>query len=241
MPRFFVENLDAGAVTIAGEDAAHIAKTLRLRPGDTIVLSDGQGQDARAVLSAVSPSRVTAEIAGLFPNATEPRLRATVYAALPKSDNAAVIVQKSVELGAREIVFFTSSRTIRRPDDFSSRLTRLARIAREAAGQSGRGILPAVRGLLPFEDAVREASRADIPLFFYEGGGESLRPHPFAGASSCSIFTGPEGGFSEEETALARASGMRVASLGPRILRCETAPVAALTAAMLLSGGLDPV
>ena len=84
-------------------------------------------------------------------------------------------------------------------------------------------------------------SRADIPLFFYEGGGESLRPLPFAGASSCSIFTGPEGGFSEEETALARASGMRVASLGPRILRCETAPVAALTAAMLLSGGLDPV
>ena len=164
-----------------------------------------------------------------------------MYAALPKSDNAAVIVQKSVELGAREIVFYTSSRTIRRPDDFSSRLTRLARIAREAAGQSGRGILPAVRGLLPFEDAVREASRADIPLFFYEGGGESLRPHPFAGASSCSIFTGPEGGFSEEETALARASGMRVASLGPRILRCETAPVAALTAAMLLSGGLDPV
>ena len=127
------------------------------------------------------------------------------------------------------------------PDDFSSRLMRLARIAREAAGQSGRGILPAVRGLLPFEDAVREASRADIPLFFYEGGGESLRPLPFAGASSCSIFTGPEGGFSEEETALARASGMRVASLGPRILRCETAPVAALTAAMLLSGGLDPV
>ncbi|MEA4823227.1 MAG: RsmE family RNA methyltransferase [Clostridiaceae bacterium] len=239
MPRFFVQDIRVGDVSIVGEDAAHIAKTLRLRVGETVMLSDGRGLDARARLLAVSPAAVTAAVESVYPNATEPHLKAYVYAALPKSDNASLIVQKSVELGAREIIFYTSSRTVRRPDDFAPFLTRLARIAREAAGQSERGLLPRVRGLLSFEDAAREAAKTDLPLFFYERGGESISSLPFGKIDSCAIFTGPEGGFSPEETDAAKNAGMLVATLGPRILRCETAPLTALTAAMLLGGEMD--
>ena len=239
MPRFFLPSLDGDPITLSGPDAAHIARTLRFRPGDTLTLSDGRGTDALAELTSVSPNRVEMRILSRFSNRTEPRLRVFLYAALPKSDGAELIVQKGVEMGAAGITFFLSEFTVRRPDDYSSRLSRLNRIAREAAGQSGRGRIPEVRGLLTFDEALREAAACALPLFCYEGGGEPVSALPFTRSADCAILTGPEGGFSEAEVRGAEAAGLRVCTLGPRILRCETAPLTALACAMFAAGEYD--
>lgn len=242
MPRFFLPEVsfDNSIISITGDDALHIAKTLRMRPGETLELSDGQGLDAAAHVETVSPSQVTAVIDSVFPNRTEPHLKVTVYAGFPKSDGASVITQKAVELGASEIVFFLSERTVRRPSDAQSAMTRLNRIAREAAGQSGRGILPAVRGLLSFEEMLSDASKKDIALFCYENGGQPMTA-PYETFSTCAIITGPEGGFAPEEALKAQESGLRLTALGPRILRCETAPLCALSAVMYAAGELNDV
>ena len=239
MPRFFVPSLADDEIRITGQDALHIARTLRLRSGEMLTLSDGQGTDAAARLSAVSADCVTARITQRFPNATEPVLQVILYAALPKSDGAEWIVQKAVEMGASGIVFFLSEFTVRRPGDSAKLLVRLNRIAREAAGQSGRGRIPPVGGLIPFEEAVREAAAADTALFCYENGGEPVSSVPFAQAKRCAVVTGPEGGFSRREAEAAGAAGLRVCTLGPRILRCETAPLTALACAMFASGEYD--
>ncbi len=239
MPRLFLPSMDGDPITLSVPDAAHIARTLRFRPGDTVALSDGQGTDALAELTAVSTNHVEMRVLSRFPNRTEPRLRTFVYAALPKSDGAELNVQKGVEMGAVGIVFFLSAFTVRRPDDFSARLTRLNRIAREAAGQSGRGRIPEVRGLLTFGEAVREAAGCALPLFCYEGGGEPVSSFPFAESADCAILTGPEGGFSEAEVREAQDAGLHVCTLGPRILRCETAPLTALACAMFAAGEYD--
>ncbi len=239
MPRFFVQTLTHPVTQITGADAGHIAKTLRLRPGDEITLSDGAGQDAYGRIVSVRPDCVEAELLRVVPNRTEAELGVTLYAALPKSDGAELIVQKGVELGASRFVFFTSSRTVRRPDSFETKLARLSRIAREAAGQSGRGCIPEVAGLLSFSEAVREAAQADIPLFFYECGGKPVRALYGGHERSCSVVTGPEGGFSPEEAEEAARAGLHVCTLGPRILRCETAPLAALCCVMTLAGEYD--
>ncbi len=239
MPRFFLSSLDGDPLVLTGPDAVHIARTLRCRPGDTLTLSDGKGADALAELTAISPQRVEMRILSRFPNRTEPRLQTFLYAALPKSDGAELIVQKGVEMGAAGIAFFLSEFTVRRPDDFSARLSRLSRIAREAAGQSGRGRIPEVRGLLTFEEAVNLAAGCELSLFCYEGGGEPVSSFPFANSADCAILTGPEGGFSEAEVRMASERGLRICTLGPRILRCETAPLTALACAMFAAGEYD--
>ena len=239
MPRFFVPSLTEDEIRITGQDAAHMAKTLRLRPGEALTLSDGQGTDALGRVAAVSADSVLARIETRFANETEPRLRVTLYAALPKSDGAQLIVQKGVEMGAHAFVFFLSEFTVRRPEDGSRILERLNRIAREAAGQSGRGRIPEVDGLLPFDEAVRRAAADPLALFCYENGGEPVSALPFAQADRCAVMTGPEGGFSRREAEAARAAGLRICTLGPRILRCETAPLTALACAMFAAGEYD--
>ena len=103
MPRFFVTSLTEDEIRITGQDAAHMAKTLRLRPGEALTLSDGQGTDALARVEAISADSVLARIGTRFANETEPKLRVTLYAALPKSDGAQLIVQKGVEMGVLAI------------------------------------------------------------------------------------------------------------------------------------------
>lgn len=243
MPRFFVDTAPAeGSLTLAGEDARHIARSLRMQPGEALTVCDGAGRDLDCEIERVEPEAVRVRIVRSHPSRGEPSVRAALYMALPKADKMELIVQKAVELGACEIVPVLASRCVSRPEGgaLSKKIARWGKIAAEAAKQCGRGRIPAVRDALPFAGALAEAARADAPLFLYEGERENglrqaLRRAPFASAS---IFVGPEGGFSAEEAEAARRAGLWSVSLGARILRCETAPLAALAALMYESGNL---
>ncbi|MFV0402049.1 MAG: RsmE family RNA methyltransferase [Oscillospiraceae bacterium] len=237
MPRFFTENIVDDRALLTGEDAAHIAKSLRMAPGEELTLCDCKGSDYRCVVESVSPGQVELRVLERTATLSEPKVQLTLYQALPKGDKLEQIVQKAVELGAVRIVPVLSSRCISRPDgkSMAKKLEKLRRTALEAAKQSGRGLIPKVGELLPFDRAVTEAANADLPLFFYEEATEPLREALAVAAGetrNVSVFIGSEGGFSREEAESAREKGLRWASLGPRILRCETAPVAAIAAVL---------
>ena len=243
MPRFFCDAIAGGKAVITGEDAAHIARSLRMQPGERLTLSDGQGTDFDCVLDLVTPQEVFLTVLESYPCRTEPSVYVRLYMAMPKAEKLELIVQKAVELGVGEIIPVLTRRCVSRPDSksFEKKRVRLARIAAEAAKQAGRAMLPHVA--LPLNDfaAVFKAfADFDVVLFFYEGGGAPLREvlHP-GQYKRVAIVTGSEGGFSVEEAEAAKAAGAVTVGLGPRILRCETAPLAALTSVMLLTGNLE--
>ena len=179
-----------------------------------------------------------------------------MYIAHSKGDRLEYAVQKSVEVGAYNIVLFPSERCVSTPGDVSKKTARLNRISLETAKQCGRGRIPEVTAVNSFEEAIEQAARAIVPLFLYEdeenyhikqaledkgtvllSSGEKTR-EPSPCHKTVSIVTGPEGGFEPHEAEYARSAGMHAVTLGPRILRCETAPVAALTAVMYHTGNL---
>lgn len=244
MPRFFVaaSNIFGGVAYIDGKDAEHL-KVLRVKKGEEIIVCDGEGKDYRCRVTQSGGGAAEAEIIEAAESVGEASIDCRVYAAYPKGDKAETIIQKSVELGAKEIIFFPSERCVSKQDSASilKKTERWRKISREAAMQSQRGCIPRVYALSSYEEAIREAAKAKLPLFMYEGERENglLEVLNKAGdISSVSIVTGSEGGFSEEEARLAKELGMISTSLGTRILRCETAPLCALSAVMLLSGNL---
>lgn len=244
LPKFFVApgSVRGSFLTLEGENAAH-ARVLRLRQGDRVLVCDGCGTDYSCTISDISPQQVCLVVDSASASASEPRVQCSVYMAYAKADKLEHVIQKATELGAGEIVAFPSSRCVAKPDDkaLSKKLERWQKIAASAAEQSGRGRIPQVRALRSFREAVLEASGCDLALFPYENEKTlSLRDClNSCGYRSVSIMTGPEGGFSEEEVALAAENNMKICSLGPRILRCETAPLCALTAVLYASGALD--
>ncbi len=245
MPRFFLPTIGENPV-IEGPDASHIAKSLRMRPGEALTVCDEKGTDYLCEIAAAAPGRVELRIRETRPTASEPGLHVTLYQCVPKGDKLDGVVQKAVELGVSEIVPVLSSRCVSRPDEKSmkKKVERWGKIAREAAGQSGRGILPQVMPALSFAGCAAALQDYDLALFFYEAGGEPLRDILAAASlpekgGRAAILIGPEGGFSPEEAGKAAAAGAKTATLGPRILRTETAPIAALAALMLLTGSLE--
>ncbi len=238
MPRFFID-APAGksdTVTLTGEDARHIALSLRMAKGDTVTVSGPDGVEYECRLCDIHPDSVRAEVISEKENLTEPPCRVTLYVALPKGDKLDLIIQKATELGVSEIVPFSSERCVVKPDKDSAdkKLQRRQRIAEEAAKQCGRGRIPKVAHPMRFADAVKSAAMADLPLFLYEGEGtvplypvlkEKLRR-----GTSVSVMTGSEGGFSPSEVEAAVSAGMVSCGIGRRILRCETAPLYVLSA-----------
>ena len=244
MPKFFAprRSLDEGFVTFSGNDAEHL-RVLRVREGEELVVCDGEGKDARCVVELASKDAFRLRILRTWPSEGEPTVSAVVYAALPKGDKSELIVQKAVELGAAEIVFFLSSRCVARPDDkaAAARVERLGRIAEASAMQSLRGRISKVRWLPDFERMLTEAAGAALGAFLWEEARSvSLRAHLQAcgGFRTAALITGPEGGFSAEEAEKAERAGLQPVTLGPRILRCETAPLCALSALMYETGNL---
>ncbi|MBR3860816.1 MAG: 16S rRNA (uracil(1498)-N(3))-methyltransferase [Oscillospiraceae bacterium] len=246
MPRFFMAGANAvgGTLILAGEDANH-AKVLRLRVGDRIVICDGAQTDHHCTVQRITPEEVVAEVVESVPCRAEPNLHAVILAGLPKQgERSDFIVQKCTEGGASEIVFFLSHRCVSVPTDaaMERKLQRWQRIAEEAAKQSGRGRIPEVRALGSLAEALDRAVKTDLPLFFYETGERRELRRVLEGHAgplrSAAILTGPEGGFEPWEAELARLAGLPLCSMGPRILRCETAPLAALTALMYATGNL---
>ncbi len=244
MPKFFISE-DAARdsfLVLTGENAAH-ARVLRLHSGDDVTVCDGTGTDYRCTVSDVSDGQISLVVRDKAPSSSEPAVFCSVYMAFAKSDKLEHVIQKATELGACEIVAFPSARCVSRPDEKSlaKKLERWQKIAASAAEQSGRGRIPQVLALDSYQKALERASQCDLALFPYENEqGLSLRAAVRAGPfSTVSIMTGPEGGFETEEVQLARESGFRICTLGPRILRCETAPLCALTAVLYDAGALD--
>lgn len=244
MPRFFVDSIEGDPIGISGGDARHIALSLRMSVGEELILCDGKGSEAVCAIASVCPESVILDIKERRASATEAKTRVTLYQALPKSDKLEYIVQKAVELGVYRIVPVLTSRCISRPDEKAAakKLERLRKIAAEAAKQSGRGIVPEVGTVLSFKNAVKEMSTAALPIFFFEHAEYPLRGcmEKYQGGD-IAIMVGAEGGFSDKEAAFAEENGLLNASLGPRILRCETAPVAALAAIMYAAGEMEVI
>ena len=242
MARFFMAgtNLFGGTAIIRGRDAEHV-HVLRLKPGEDVVICDGQGTDYKCRLVRADKEEAECEVIEVVPCPAEPSVKVTVLCGLPKGDKTDYIIQKCVEAGAEEILFFHSKRCVAKPELPEKKLERWQRISEEAAKQSGRGIIPRVGWCGEFADALNEAAHKDLGLFMYETGereklDEVLKAH--ADVKTAAILTGPEGGFEAFEAELARICGLHLCSMGERILRCETAPVVALTAAMFATGNL---
>ena len=241
MTRFFVEaqELSGASICLTGENFQH-ARVLRLKPGEKLLISDGQGREALCAVREVGASEMELEVLERRESAAEARVRVSVYMAFPKADKLEHVIQKATELGAYEIVAFPSGRCVSRPDEKSLRkkLERWQKIAASAAEQSGRGRIPQVVTLGSYRAARERAKHADKALLFYENEHAvtlrmALESSPF---ETVSLMTGPEGGLEELEVEQARAAGLQVCTLGARILRCETAPLCALSAVMYAAG-----
>ena len=243
MPRFFMAgtNIMGGMAIMTGRDAEHV-RVLRLRPGEDMIICDGKGTDYKCRLVKADREQVEAEVIEVVPCPAEPTVQVTVLCGLPKGDRTDYIIQKCVEAGASEIMFFQSDRCVAKPDKPEKKLERWQRIAEEAAKQSGRGIIPQVSWAGAYADALNVANQKELALFMYETGErEALNAVLEANSDvkTAAIVTGPEGGFAPFEADLARIVGLHICSMGERILRCETAPVVAVSALMYATGNLS--
>jgi 16S rRNA (uracil1498-N3)-methyltransferase len=252
--RFFVEpdRIGEREAVIEGAVARQITNVLRLKVGDAIALLDGLGNVYSCEIAAMSAGSVRARILNSESDVNEPRLKLTLASCLPKSDRMEHIVAKCTELGISEIALVQSERTIARPDadNIDKRLSRLRRIATEAAEQCGRSRVPEIRGTLSFAELVAMIARFDLAIVAWEEeDGLSLREalrevsgsHGVSGSErsgnpetpgvrSALIVIGPEGGLTEREVEALKAAGAISVSLGPRLLRTDTAAIAACAA-----------
>lgn len=241
MPRFFMEHIDPDAqfLVLEGENAAH-AKVLRLKNGEAVTVCDGSGTDYACTVSDMSDGRISLVVNSRDASSSEAPVRVSVYMGFAKSDKLEHVIQKATELGAFEIVAFPCSRCVSRPDDKSlvKKLERWQKIAASAAEQSRRGVIPQVRAVASYTEAIRQAAQTDLPVLFYENEHANtfraaIEEQPFTTAA---LITGPEGGFEEAEVTQAAQAGVKICTLGSRILRCETAPLCALSALMYAAG-----
>ena len=237
MPKFFFQKNDIsrGQVQLFGEDEKHIKTVLRAREGEEITLCDGEGMDYQCRIASLERG-VLLDILSQEVCETEPKTKITLYQGLPKADKMELIIQKCVELGVDRIVAVSTERAIVKLDKKEAKkLERWQKIAEAAAKQSGRGKIPEIgQQVLKFKEAVAEAKELDGAIIPYEREEETgIRQfvENFKG-ESVGVFIGPEGGFADEEIALAQENGITPITLGKRILRTETAGMT--TTAILL-------
>ena len=241
MARFFVEaqQMLSDVITLTGENAQH-AKVLRLKAGEQVLICDGEGMECLFEVTAMSNNSVDVAVLERREASTEAAVHVSIYMGFPKSDKLEHVIQKATELGACEIVAFPASRSVSRPDEKSlkKKLERWQKIAASAAEQSGRGRIPEVLVLDSYAAALERAAKADKALLFYENERATTLRMALASGSfrTVSLMTGPEGGLEEKEVQQAANAGLQVCTLGRRILRCETAPLCALSAVMYAAG-----
>ncbi len=239
MPKFFIDKsmIVGNTATLTDEKAQHITKSLRMSAGEGVVLCDGEGTDHVCVIESVG-KEVILSLEESHPSVGEPPYRAVIYQGLSKGDRFDTVVQKSVECGAYAVVPVQTERaTVRlNREDCDKKNIRWQRIAESAAEQCGRGIVPQMRPLASFAEAVEAAKSADLALFCYENEeGVTLKERLEKFSSSLeggktpeiAVLIGPEGGFSDREAELARAvvaesENFHSVSFGPRILRTES-------------------
>ncbi len=240
MPRFFVETADPEEIRITGEDARHIGRSLRMRPGEPLTVCCC-GTDYFCEITRITADTVFLHPVEIHPCASEPSVEATLYQAIPKQDKMAEIVEKTTQLGICRIVPVLTVRCVARPEaaDFEKKRVRLQKIAAAAARQSGRGRIPDVLPLHSWKDALSRMQQEELAVMLYEEeGGIRFGEVPLSGKKHIGLLIGSEGGFSAEEAEQAENSGIFRVWLGHRILRCETAPTAAMSILMYLTENL---
>lgn len=240
MQKLFVDYVPQGEVLLDREQTRHIIKSLRMRQGDMLFLSCGDGYDYGCMIEDADGESARLKVCYKQPNESEPTVRVSLFQGVPKGDKMEDIIQKCTELGVKEITPTLTHRSVSRPDEKSAhkKNQRYRKIALEASQQSGRGVVPVINKMDSLKNAVQNDKSA-LKILFYEGGGEPLKSIIDKEVKSISVYIGPEGGFEEEEVEYLKEQGAVVVSLGKRILRTQTAPVCALTAIMLLTGNLE--
>lgn len=212
-------------IELTGEDFNYLKNVLRANVGDKLSIFDGNGNSAQAVITGVYSSRITALTGSVSaPEKTESPLKTVLLQGMLKGQKMDLVIQKAVELGVSEIIPMITARTEVRE---TRKVERWKKIAAEAAKQCGRAVMPEISEPAAFKECVKNFQAG---IIFWEGGGDSLNkaPSSLREQKSLAIAIGPEGGFTEDEASLARQAGFYVCSLGPRILRAETAAIAAL-------------
>lgn len=240
MQHFFVtpDQVKENEIWIEGTDVNHIKNVLRMKQGEKLEISDGNNRKYLCSVAEFSADTVRAEIVEEYDLDTELPSRIYLFQGLPKSDKMDLIVQKAVELGAYEIIPVEMKRSVVKLDEkkAAKKVQRWNEIARSAAKQAGRGIVPEVSAVMKYKDALAFAAQLDICIIPYELASkmettkqviDRLKP-----GQSVGIFIGPEGGFETEEIELGRESGAETVTLGRRILRTETAGLAVLSILM---------
>ena len=240
MSRFFVAPFSGDTACLTGQEAHHVARVLRMRVGEELTLCDGEGTDYVCRIFSVTDGEVTAQVLYRRPTASEPTTEVTLYQGLPKSEKMDLIVQKCVEIGITRIVPVAMARSIVKlsASDGAKKRDRWKKISASAAEQSGRGRVPVVEEPISFKQLLK-AVEGEPTVTFYEGGGEPLATLVNEQTRKVSLVIGPEGGFDADEIEKLREAGAKIATLGPRILRCETAPLVALSVVMQLTGNMN--
>lgn len=239
---FFIDKsaLQNGRAAIDGEEFQHMTRVLRMKAGDALTLCDGGGTFFDGVISSVGEKSAEVEITAEYPAPTEPKLKITLFQAIPKNPKLEFIIQKATEIGVVKIVPMNTARIVAKLEK-ENKIGRLRKIAREAAKQSRRGIIPEVTAPVSFEEAVEAAAHCDLAIIPYEDERKTTVKECLRGksAGTLAIMIGPEGGFEEEEISLARSRGVLSATLGRRILRTETAGLVAASIALYELGDME--
>ncbi|MEE7582637.1 MAG: RsmE family RNA methyltransferase [Oscillospiraceae bacterium] len=239
MPRFFVNVEDENNIIIEGDDARHIGRSLRMKLGDAIMVTC-KGTDYNCTIKSISDEVVTLNLIDKHICKSEPSVKLILFQAIPKGDKFETILQKSIELGASEIVPVLTRRCVSRPTekDFSKKLKRYEKISESASKQSGRGIIPKVHNMVTLDKAIDMMKSNDLNYILYENGEERFSAERLKDVKTIGVFIGSEGGFDLEEVEKVKSNGGVPIWLGERILRCETAPLSAITIIMHLTGNM---
>ncbi|MBP7174847.1 MAG: 16S rRNA (uracil(1498)-N(3))-methyltransferase [Thermoclostridium sp.] len=254
MHRFLIkpDDVDKDSLTLTGDDAKHMLQVLRFKPGDVFLAFDATGYEYEAEVASIGKSSVTGKIIKAWRPETEPEKNVILFQGIPKADKMDWIIQKSVELGVREIIPMVTQYSVIRMNErgLDGKLERWNRISREACKQSGRVRVPEVKAPMLYSDAVKlwservkEETNA-LTVYCYENEGKKclkdlLICYNIDDSRTAGIFIGPEGGFSEGEVQLAQEHRFNPVSLGKRILRTETAAIAVLSVIMFEIGELN--
>lgn len=240
MYQFFVEDAQVGehTVTIEGSDVNHIKNVLRMKRGERVRISSTSGKNYFGEIAEFSSDMVLVAITQECAPDTELPSRIYLFQGLPKSDKMELIIQKAVELGACEIIPVAMKNCVVKLDEkkAAAKTARWQEIAKSAAKQSKRSVIPTVGRPVSYQEALAAAAELDVALIPYENerGMAATREaiEAIVPGQSIGILIGPEGGFSDGEIALARERDMQLISLGGRILRTETAGLATLSVLM---------
>jgi 16S rRNA (uracil1498-N3)-methyltransferase len=220
------ERVVDGRVTFDAAESRHLTRVLRLGPGDTVVATDGAGRDYTVRLDRVGEA-ASGTVLAVERGTPESPLAITLVQGIPKGDKMEAIVRAATELGVARVRPALCERTIVRlePGRWRDRARRWQRVAREAAKQCGRAVIPEVEAPRPLAECLAIDGPADLGLCFWEGGGVPLHAALAVATAprAALLVVGPEGGLAPAEVEAARAGGLTIASLGPRILRTETA------------------